>query len=130
MATQSAIAGGTIFPYRFVKLDPTAEGRIVQCGAGEVPIGVSQPGTRRSPYIDQTDPPRAALVGEPIGYWDLAESKVGLEVVAACSPGDRLKSDTNGKGTPASGGDEYGAIAYDEAAAGDICAVQVAPGKG
>lgn len=131
MPLQSGIAGGTIFPCRFVKLDSTAEGAVVQCGAGDAPIGVSQQGARRSPYIDQTDPARAALVGEPIGYYDLGSSGVGLEVVAAVTPGQRLKSDANGKGTPVSAAtDQYGARAVDIAPAGDICKVAVELGQG
>ncbi len=130
MPYQNGIATGTIFPGRFVKLD-TTEGGIAQCGSGDTPIGISALGGRRSPYIDQTNPQAAALVNEPIGYWDLASSGVALEVVAAVTPGARLKPDTNGKGTPTTGAtDQYGAVSHDIAPAGTFAKVTVEIGEG
>jgi hypothetical protein len=127
---QSAVASGTIFPGRFVKLDSTLQGQVLQCGSGDTPIGISDLGGRRSPYIDQTNPQPAANINEPIRFWDL-DSECGLEVVAAVTPGQRLKPDTNGKGTPTTAAtDQYGAVAINIAAAGYYCKVKVSPGEG
>src|SRR5262245_54333666 len=124
---QSAIANGTIAPARFIKLDATADGKVLQAGAGDRTIGISQLGTRRSPYISAAN--EAALVNEPIRYFDQNE-ECGLEIAATIAPNDRLSPDANGMGiVTAADGDWYGAIALAAGVSGDIIPVKVVYGE-
>lgn len=105
---QSFIANGDVFPSRFVKMD-TVDGKVVQCGAGDSPYGISQKGTRRSPYIDTSA--KAAIAGEPIEVYQLGERCL-LELAGTVLPQAKLKSDANGKGlSTVTDKDAYGAIA-------------------
>jgi hypothetical protein len=115
-------AGGDIYPNRFVKL--STNGLVLQCGAGEKAYGISQKGTRRSPYVDTSG--KAAASGEPVGVYDRDGESCLLEIVAAVStPGLFLKSDADGKGTPITADqDDYGAIALQSGAAGDLIRVE------
>lgn len=127
MPLQSFIAGGDIYPARFVKLDSTTDGQVLQCGSGDIPIGVSQLGTRRNSYVDSSG--KAAAAGEPVQVFDL-NSECALEMVAACNPGQYLKPDTNGKGTPVTtDNDYYGAVAAEVGAAGKYSKVKVVYGQ-
>jgi hypothetical protein len=125
----SYVANGDIYPCRFVKLDP-ADGRVLQCLAGDLPIGVSQEGTRRSPYTDTAPLGRAAAAGEQLAVYTLSERAV-LQVNAAVTPGTRLKPDAAGMGIPvvAASTDAYGGFALLSGTAGKLVEVQVDPGN-
>lgn len=124
---QSAIAAGDIYPTRFVKLDPSNTGKVLQCGAGDRPIGISQQGTRRSPYVDSSG--KAAAAGEPIQYYDLTE-ECDLEIAGTVAPMDRIKSDANGKGVKTTTNtDQYGAVAIHEGTSGKRVRVKVVYGE-
>jgi hypothetical protein len=124
---QSGIANGDIYPMRFVKLDSTTDGRLLQCGAGDRPIGISQKSTRRSEYIDTSG--KAALAGEPVQYYDVNEI-CALQLGGTVARGDRLKSDANGKGiTAATDGDAFGAIAEAAGVLDQFIPVQVSLGE-
>ena len=123
----SYFANGDIYPCRFVKLDP-ADGKVVQCLAGDLPIGISQEGTRRSPYLETLG--RAAAVGEQLAVYTLGERAL-LQVNAAVTPETRLKADANGMGIPVASPsiDAYGGIALFNGAAGKLIETLVDPGN-
>jgi hypothetical protein len=119
----SYIATGDIYPLRFVKLATAADGKVTQAGAGERVIGISQRGTRRSPYIDSTN--RAAAAGEPLQVYEQHE-ECALHVAGTVAPGDYLKSDADGKGVAAgTDADDVGAIALQAGVADDLIKVKV-----
>jgi hypothetical protein len=122
---QSGISNGTISVCRFVKKVGSTSRRIAQAGAGERVCGVSQMAARRDSYVDSTDPPRAAIAGEPCGYFDDNE-ECRLRISTAVNVDDLLKSDANGMGTPAlSDQDDVGAVALEHGSAGDTIRVKV-----
>ena len=123
----SYFANGDIYPSRFVKLDP-ADGKVVQCLAGDLPIGISQEGTRRSPYLETLG--RAAAVGEQLAVYTLGERAL-LQVNAAVTPETRLKADANGMGIAVASPsvDAYGGIALFNGAAGKLIETLVDPGN-
>lgn len=121
----SKVANGNIAPARFVKIDTTADGKVLQCGAGDQVYGVSQPGTRRTPY-GSLDDGFAAIAGENLQIYGLGEKEIMLELGGAVTRGDRLKADANGKGvTTTSANDEVGAVAMASGASGDLVPVEV-----
>jgi hypothetical protein len=123
----SYFANGDIYPARFVKLDP-ADGKVVQCLAGDLPIGISQEGTRRSPYVDPSG--KAAAAGEQLAVYTLGERAI-LQVNATVTPQMRLKADANGMGIAVASPsvDAYGGIALFNGAAGKLIEVLVDPGN-
>lgn len=126
MPSFSKVAGGDIRPSRFVKLDDTADGVVLECNAGDQIYGISQPGTRNTP-LDGLDDGNAAIAGENLNIYGPPEKEVMLEIgTGGCVPGDRLASDADGKGVVATT-DEYGAIASMAGANGEIIPVQCVP---
>ena len=122
----SYFANGDIYPSRFVKLDP-ADGKVVQCLAGDLPFGISQEGTRRSPYVDPSG--KAAAAGEPVLVYTLGERAL-LQVNGTVTPELRLKADANGMGIPvvSPSTDNYGGFAQLNGAAGKLIEVLIDPG--
>lgn len=124
-------ANGSISPCRFVTQDSTA-GCVVQCGAGGIPFGVSEKATHLPPLADQymtIDDGFAAKAGESIGVYGPGGEE-GMEILlelgaTVSSPGTRLKSDVDGKGTTATTGDTFGAINLSTGVAGDFVRVQL-----
>lgn len=126
--TQSAggIASGTIRPMRFVKIG-TDEGLLLECDAGERPIGISFQGTHRSDYVD--DDGNLAESGEPLSYYTQG-ARCWLTIAATTASGDRLMSDADGKGTPTTAdGDLFGAVALRDGVAGENIPVEVLIGQ-
>lgn len=127
MAYQSFRASGNIYPARFVKFVTTSTGKVAECDAGEKVYGISQLGVRRDPYIETLG--RAAADGEPIMVFDDGEDCT-LEIGGTVVPGDRLKSDADGKGVATTTNlDEYGAIAINGGSSGDQILVKVQRGQ-
>ena len=124
MPCYSRVANGNIAPSRFVKLDTTAEGFVLQCGAGDQIYGISQPGTRNAPY-GALDDGFAAIKGNTLSIYGPPEKDVPLELGASVTRGQYLKADVNGKGiATAAATDIAGAIALDSGSAGDLIPVQ------
>jgi hypothetical protein len=123
----SYFANGDIYPARFVKLDP-ADGKVVQCLAGDLPFGISQEGTRRSPYLDATG--RAAAAGDQLAVYTLGERAI-LQVNATVTPQTRLKADANGMGIPvvSPSTDAFGGYCQWNGAAGKLVEVLIDPGN-
>lgn len=122
-------AGGNIAPARFVKISTAADHTILQAGAGDKAIGVTHKGVRNAPYSSLNDG-YAAIAGES-GFRVFFEGEVcHLELgTGGATAGDRLKSDTNGKGVAvASDEDWYGAEALETGSAGDVILVRVVTG--
>ncbi|MFG0261026.1 MAG: hypothetical protein ACF788_01355 [Novipirellula sp. JB048] len=116
--TPSFIAGADISPSKFVKIKANNDNTAIQCGAGDVAIGVSAPGTRSAP-IPGADG-LAAADGETCLVYGLGET---CEVTAggAIQAGDTLKPDADADAVPAAAGEAYSAVARSGAADGEKC---------
>jgi hypothetical protein len=126
MAIQSFKANGNITPASFVKLDTSGDGLVALAGAGEKVVGVSQAGTRRTPY-ESLDDGYAAIAGEDLEVFGIGE-ECWLQIAGTITQGDRLKSDASGYGVAvASNNDEYGAVARQAGVSGQLIRVQVIP---
>lgn len=113
----SKIANGNIAPCRFVRLDTTNEGRVVQSGAGEEVWGISQPYERRHTLLSDG---YAAIAGENVNVIGPGDDEALLDLGGTVAVGDRLKSDANGKGVTASvDKDKAGAIALTAGVSGE-----------
>lgn len=121
---QGFVAGGTILPYSFVKQSTTAPNTVLQAGAGDVPIGISQKGTRNTPYSTLNDGD-AALVGEDILVFQENEYAT-IQFGGTVTAGDFLKPSTNGVAiTAGSDGDVYGAKTNQAGTTGQLIEVLV-----
>jgi hypothetical protein len=92
-------AGGNISPCRFVKI--TGAMTVSQCVAGERGVGVSQEGLKDVPIPGNNSSGFAAVATDPVGVFVAGEMAL-VEVAAATTAGQYLKSDVNGRGTPTS----------------------------
>lgn len=119
------VAGGDINPHRFVKQGTAADHTALECDANDVPIGVSQRGTRNTPLAGLDDG-LAAKAGESLQIYGQGETCL-LELGGTVTRGARLKADADGKGVAAAAasGDNYGAVASESGAAGQLVEVQV-----
>jgi hypothetical protein len=131
MASFSKVANSNIAPSRLVKIDTTADGKVLQCtGTSDVPYGVSQPGQHNTPLsVGGTSllDGWAATAGQNL--WIIGPpDKCLLELGGTVTRGDYLASDTNGKGVTATTGNFYGAQAMESGASGDLVEVMVVLG--
>ncbi|MBQ9875373.1 MAG: hypothetical protein IJM30_13040 [Thermoguttaceae bacterium] len=112
------VAGGNIYPSRFVKQATTAPFTVVQATAGAAVVGISQEGTTVVPIDGFTNASSgfAGTEGLPIKVFG-EHSECLLEVAAAVAAGTLLKSDADGKGVAASTGDLVGARALEASTA-------------
>jgi len=123
------LAKGNINCCRFVRIDPATDNGALQCGDNLLPIGISYEGTNYPPLSDQTTSEYAAQADEYLGLYgngDICLIEAGDAVVR----GNRLKSDSVGRGVPiATAGaivQQCGARALESAsAAGEKIRVQV-----
>lgn len=119
-----SVAGGTIKPARFVIPSTTADNTVLQATANSKIVGISQKGTRRTPY-STLDDGNAAISGEPLHVFGPPET-APLELGATVTAGDYLESDANGAGiTCSTDGHFYGAVTPQAGVSGDIIEVQV-----
>ncbi len=121
------MAAGDILPSRFVKL--TGDHKAQQAGDNDVVIGVAQEGGNRPPLSDLVTTVKAAESGQTFQLYGDGDVCL-VEAGAAIQPGDRLKSDANGRAVPiATTGttiQNIGAIALEAAsAAGELVRCQV-----
>lgn len=124
MPSYTKVANGTIRPSRFVKLDTTADGKVLEADAGDQIYGISQPGTRNTPYSDLDDG-NAAKTGETLKIFGPPEKGVLLELGGTVTRGQLLKSDADGKGVNAgTDKDQYGAVAEASGVSGELIPVQ------
>jgi hypothetical protein len=128
MAGISRIASGTIYPSRFVTLDTTTMGHVLQATAGQQVYGISGPGTDRPPF-GALDTGQCAVIGEQLEIFEAGDSHdtvVPLQLGGTVTQGDRLKSDANGCGvTTTTTSQEVGAIAEVSGVSGNIVPVRL-----
>ncbi len=118
------VAGGNIKPSRFVTISTTVRGRVTQTTTGAQIHGISQEGTRNTPY-SSLDDGYAAIAGENIRIYGPPNKDVLLVIGGTVTAGDRLKSDTDGKGVVTiTNLEEYGAIAMVDGVLNDVIPVQ------
>lgn len=114
----SFVAGGNITPARFVRLTTTSgsTGFVVNSGAGEAIMGISQQGTRNPSYPGLQDG-FAAITGENVRVY-LETEETMIEVDASYNPGTLLKSGAIGIGTQVTANNDiYGAVLLDQSTA-------------
>jgi hypothetical protein len=122
--SRTKVSTGNIAPSRFVKLSTTLDGKCTQAGAGEKIFGISQQGTRNTPY-GSLDDGYAAIAGENLQIYGPGDDGAVLELGGTVAAGDRLKSDANGKGvTTVTNLDEVGAVAMVAGTSGQLVPVQ------
>lgn len=108
------VAGGDIYPCRFIKQSDTAPFTAVQATSNKDDIiGVSAEGTTVVPIDGYTNSASvyAATVGLPVSYWGEHDECL-LVMSEVCDAGDLLTSDANGMGKVGTAGtDKIGARA-------------------
>jgi len=126
------VAGGDVYPCRFVKMSTAADDRGLQATANDAPIGISYDGGKHAPLSDLvTDNPHAEA-GDPIGLYGEGDQCL-LELGGTVVRGGRLKSDANGKGvavaTTGTTIQQYGAIALESGVSGEKARVFILLGS-
>lgn len=126
------VAGGDIYPARFVKLSSSADHTVLQGTDNSELIGISQSGSNKAPLSDLVSTAKAAEAGQNLQIFTEGDVCL-LEAGATITRGNLLKSDANGKGVPiATSGttiQNYGAVALENGANGELIKVQVRFGK-
>lgn len=126
MPSPNFVATGNINVCRFVKLDTSADNSVAQAGSNDIPIGIS-PEYGREPNLPSVSTIYAAQAGDAVAIYGLGEEPL-LELGGSVTRGDRLISDSNGKGVTASfsgTNQNVGAIALSSGASGERIRVQV-----
>lgn len=130
-ATQpkAMMANGTIVRCRFVKMDPTANHKVIQCAVtNDVMIGVAGDEARTAPTSDVgISPYQVAQAGEMVNVHPNTGECL-LECSGGWKAGDRLTSTSSGLGitNPKTGAPPHiGAIALTAANDGELGLVQV-----
>jgi len=123
------MANGTIRPSRFVQLDSSAAHKGLEGSANCQIIGIAMPGSNYPPLSDLITTPNAATVGQYFQMYGDGEVCL-VEAGAAVTTGNRLKSDSVGRGvaiaTTGTTIQQFGAVALeDAAAAGELIRVAV-----
>lgn len=129
MAIKSAslMAGGNIYPSRFIKMDNTNHEAVQAAAATDTPIGISYEAQRDASTPSAAD--YAATDGESIPHYslgDVCRLQIGS---GGCVPGSKLVSDADGKGviaaTTGTALQVVGAIAYETASENEYALVRV-----
>jgi hypothetical protein len=114
------VAGGNIYPCRFVKLSTSYDMTALQAGANESVIGVSQEGTNYPPLSDLTVSAYAAADGQNMRMYGEGDICM-IEAGDVITRGGKLKADSVGRGVPilttGTTRQNIGAIALQSAAA-------------
>lgn len=113
MALPTLKANGNIYPCRFVKLDPSGDHLVLQAGAGDKCIGVSQRGQHAAPLDGLESGNYAATQASPELQISTFGETVEIDCGGTITPGDRLKSDANGKAITAGATDPSYAVAIE-----------------
>lgn len=96
MNSASLMAGGNIYPARFVKMDDTNHEVVQGAAATDDIIGISQESQKDAPTPSAAD--YAATSGESVPVY-FAGSVCRLQIgTGGASPGTRLVADSDGKG--------------------------------
>ena len=113
------VAGGAIYPSRFVKIDTSADQTVLQCGANEMGFGISQTGTHDAPGLNGSTAYAANAELDPIKVFLLGERAPLQAGSGGFTAGSLLSSDADGKGVE-SGSNWAMAIAEETCAEGEI----------
>lgn len=119
---REGIAGGNIAPNRCVRVDATTDGKLVQCGANELPVGVADKATHDQGTTNHAD------TGDEVTYF--VGGIKGVTCGAAVANGQLVKSNASGSVVPVAGsGTEkvLGLAMSTTTAAGQICMVEINP---
>jgi len=124
--TPALIAGGDVYPFRFVKPSTTADDTGLQADGATVPIlGVSDGSTR---IAVGTGSDKHAISGDPITLQGGATGTVLVECAGNITRGAFVESDADGKAVTATitvGATRYhGFVALQSGAAGRIIRIQ------
>ena len=110
MALSSYVANGNVLPFSICKYDTSAgnSGKVLQAGAGDVPMGVSQAQQNQAP-LSGLQTGYAASAGQNIMVFDpgYPQGEPYVQVDAAYPQGTLIKPSTNGIGTIASADGDY-----------------------
>ena len=123
------LAGGNIYPCRFVTPDASNNTRVTQAVAGSPIAGISGSSTETAPLPSNAT--YHATSGNPCRVHGEGEQAL-LEYGDTITRGQYIVSDANGKGIPfdlTGKAHEHGAIALASGIAGDIRNVQVIRGR-
>lgn len=135
------IAGGDIYPSRFVMVSTAADNTALGCTAGSAPIGISQVGTK-TPITNPLGqlggsssvfPDKAAESGDTINIFGLGDICL-LECGGTVTRGDLLEASgttTNvGQGVTSGPGRPFGAVALESGTLGQLIRVQIVLASG
>lgn len=121
---RSAVANGNIRPSRFVKLDTTAVGKVLEADSAEKTWGISQSGTRRAPQTG-IDDGYCAIAGENLQVFEPGDV-CWLEAGGTIAIDDFLTPDADGCGVATTSDNALvGAKALQAGATGQLLKVQV-----
>lgn len=127
MSSPKLIAGGTIYPSRFVMGDVNNAFTGLQATAGAGILGISHESTRNAPIPELTDSQPHVISGEAIGLYEPNEICL-LELGGSVDPFAFVKADSNGKGVAATGNDvNVGGVALQGGASGQLIQVHLRP---
>lgn len=121
------IAGGNIYPSRFIKVSTAADNTALQAGANEAVCGISQSGSK----YPSTEPSGllgtdqiAAVSGDNIGNFGLGDV-CPVVCGGTVTAGDLLESDSNGKAVTSGPGRNFGARALESGTPGQLIRCQI-----
>ena len=121
-------AGGNITPSRILVTSTATANRVIQAtGATVQPVGISQRGTRNTPYQSGTatlDDGFAAIAGENLTIFSNGDT-CALELGGTVAIGAALMSDGSGRGITATTTNYTVAVASKAGVLGDLIEVQV-----
>lgn len=126
----SLFPNGNIAYSSFVKLDTSAEGYCLQCGAGETAYGIAGPATHSMAITIQgvdLDDGLAGVAGGPaIKIYGVGSTNVPVRIAGTVTQGDYLKSDGSGFGVATTTDkDKVVAVAKQSGVSGNIINVDV-----
>jgi len=126
------VAGGNVYPARFLKMSTVADDRCLQADANAQLIGISYPEGKYSPLSDLVTTNYHAVAGDSVGLYGDGEQCL-LELGGTVTRGGRIKADADGKGvavaTTGTTLQQYGAIALESGVSGDKIRVYVLLGS-
>ncbi len=123
----AVIASLNVSPSRFVKFGTTSF-QVLQCVGSDAPVGVSQEGQKYPPSDENASNTYAGSAGDVIAIYGPGRTCL-LELGSAVTVGNFVKPDSSGRGVPASGGVNAGAVATESGIPGDLIRVIVNIGE-
>jgi len=125
LGSYSKMPAGDISPSRFVKLDPSNTGMVLQAGSNESVFGISSPTTRRMALTGWDDGLAGKLGDGAMNIIGPGDDEGLLEIAGTIAHGDYIKSDANGKGVSSSTDkDKAGAQALQAGVSGQLIRVK------